>query len=262
MTSTSGTAHDAPVIFTVDGGVATIELNRPESSNALDLPLAAALAGALDAAAADDSVRVVLLLGRGRLFCGGGDVTAMAAAEDRGAFLRELADAAHQVVRRLDVIEKPVVAGVQGAAAGAGLALTLSADLVVAGESATFLTAYTAIGLTPDCGTSWLLPRAIGLKRALDLVLTGRRLSAAEAVDLGIATQTCPDGEVAAVARSVADRLAGGPAYALGRARRLLRSSLSSTLDEHLDREAAAIAAAGTTAEATALIDAFAEGRR
>ncbi|EWT02718.1 enoyl-CoA hydratase [Intrasporangium oryzae NRRL B-24470] len=262
MTSTSRAVPGAPVVYGVHGGVATIELNRPESSNALDLPLAGALLAALDAAAADDGVRVVLLLGRGRLFCGGGDVAAMAAARDRGAFLRELADAAHQVVRRLDVLEKPVVAGVQGAAAGAGLALTLSADLVIAGESATFLTAYTAIGLTPDCGTSWLLPRAVGLGRALDLVLTGRRLSAAEAVELGIAARTCPDAEVPAVARAVAERLASGPAYALGQSRRLLRSAQSSTLDEHLDREAAAIAAAGATDEAAALVDAFVEGRR
>jgi 2-(1,2-epoxy-1,2-dihydrophenyl)acetyl-CoA isomerase len=253
---------EPPVLYDVRDGVATLELNRPAASNALDPELSAALLEAVTRAAQDDTVRVLLLLGRGALFCAGGDVAAMAAADDRGAFLQELADAAHDVVRALDGLDKPVVAGVQGAAAGAGLALTLSADLVVAGESARFLTAYTAIGLTPDCGTSWLLPQAVGLGRALELTLTNRRLAAAEAVGWGLATSTCPDEAVAGTARALATQLAGGPPYALGRSRALLRSARTRPLDEHLDVEARTIATAGVTPEAQALVDAFVGGRR
>lgn len=253
---------EPPVLYDVRDGVATVELNRPEVSNALDLATCTALLEALGSAAADDAVRGVLLLGRGKLFCAGGDVAAMAAAEDRTGFLQELADAAHEAVLALDALEKPVVAGVQGAAAGAGLALTLSADLVVAGESARFLTAYTAIGLTPDTGLSWLLPQAVGLKRALELTLTNRRLSAAEAVEWGVVTATCPDDAVVETARALAEKVAAGPAYALGQSRALLRSARTRSLADQLDLEARTIAAAGTTAEAGSLIDAFVGGRR
>lgn len=249
------------MLYNVQNGVAGIELNRPEVSNALDLSMSTELLAALEAASLDDSVKVVLLLGRGRLFCGGGDVALMAAADDRREILFQLASEAHRVIRTLDRLEKPVVAGVQGAAAGAGLALTLLADLVIAGESAKFLTAYTAIGLTPDCGTSWLLPRVVGLKRALELTLTNRRLTATEAVEWGIVTSTCPDEDVATTAQALARQLATGPAGAYGLSRALLRSADLRPLDEHLELEARTISSAGTTPEATALIDAFVGNR-
>jgi 2-(1,2-epoxy-1,2-dihydrophenyl)acetyl-CoA isomerase len=251
-----------PVLYDVHAGVGRIVLNRVDASNALDMAMSVALQEAVDAAARDEAVRVVLLTGRGELFCVGGDVTAMAAAEDRAAHLQRLADAAHGTVRALDRLDKPVVAGVQGAAAGAGLAFTLSADLVVAGESARFVAAYTAIGLTPDCGLSWLLPRTVGLRRALEMTISNRRISAAEAVDWGLATSTCPDDSVGDVATALAEKLAAGPATAYGRSRSLLRSASTRSLDAQLDLEAATISAAGATAEATALIDSFVDGRR
>ena len=257
MTTSAASSLEAPVLYDVQDGVASIELNRPGSSNALDLAMAEALLSAAEAVAADDAARVVLLTGRGKLFCAGGDVTGMAAADDRSAHLDELATTAHRAVEALAALEKPVVAGVQGAAAGAGLGLTLCADLVVAGESAKFLTAYTAIGLTPDCSTSWLLPQAVGLKRALEMTLTNRRLSAAEAVEWGLATSVCPDDEVESTARGLAERLAAGPSYALGQSRALLRSAGTRSLTDHLDLEARTISRAGGTPEAAALIDAF-----
>lgn len=255
---------EPPVVYDVQNGVATIELNRPAASNALDLGLTHALGEAVAAARADDDVRVVLLLGRGKLFCAGGDVTLMAAAgaSDRGEHLQHLADAAHEVVRGIGDLGKPVVTGVQGAAAGAGLAYTLSADLVVAGESAKFLTAYTAIGLCPDSGLSWLLPQAVGLKRALELTLTNRRLTAFEALDWGIVTSICPDDAVAETARNLAARLAAGPALAYGRTRSLIRSASDHSLSDHLEVEARTLAELGSGPEAAALIDAFAGGRR
>jgi 2-(1,2-epoxy-1,2-dihydrophenyl)acetyl-CoA isomerase len=246
------------VIFTVADGVASVELNRPDAFNALDLPMGLALKQAFEHVAADDSARVVLLSGRGRSFCAGGDVKSMAAAPDRGAFLFELATAAHEAILALIDLDLPVIAAVQGAAAGAGLALTLASDLVLAGESARFLTAYAGIGLTPDCGTSWLLPATVGQRRALEMALTGRVLSAPEALEWGLVTRSVPDDDLEAAAAELARALAAGPSAALGAARRLIRDSPMRSLRDHLDAEAHAIAAAGTSAESRALVEAFA----
>lgn len=251
-----------PVVCGVADGVATLELNRPAAGNALDLEVGQALEAALDEVGPDPAVRCVLLLGRGPMFCGGGDVASMAAAPDRRRFVRELADAAHRVVTRLDALDRPVVAGVQGAAAGAGLALTLSADVVVAGESARLLTAYAGIGLTPDCGTSWLLPRTVGLRRALDLALTGRVLTAREALDWGLVSRVCADDAVRADATALAQALAAGPATALGRTRRLLRDGYARSLPEQLDAEADTISRTSEGEESAALIEAFLTRRR
>ncbi|WP_405148710.1 enoyl-CoA hydratase-related protein [Sphaerisporangium sp. NBC_01403] len=250
------------VLYEVADGVATIELDRPESSNALDLPMARALGDAAEAAAADPGVRCVLLLGRGRDFCAGGDVTAMYGAADRAGYVLELARTAHRAVLALAGLEVPVVAAVQGAAAGAGLALTLVADVVLAGESATFLTAYAQAGLTPDCGTSWLLPQVVGLRRALALTLTDRRLTAGEAADWGLVTDVHPDEELAKSARQAAARIAAGPFPALGRTRRLLRNAPARSLADQLGIEAATIAEAAASAAAGARLDAFVNGKR
>ena len=249
---------ESPVLLSIDDGVAVLTLNRPAEANALDFALVAALDEAVARVAGDETCRVVVLLGNGPRFCAGGDIGVMASSADRGDVLRRLADAAHAVVRRLDALEVPVVAGVHGAAAGAGLALTLSADLVVAGESARFLSGYIAIGLTPDCGTSWLLPRAVGTGRALELTLTNRALTAAEAHEWGIVTRVCPDTQVAAEALGLGRALADGPAAAaLGRTRRLVRGASLLSFTEALDAESASIAQAGAGAEAGALIDGF-----
>nr|BFE58356.1 enoyl-CoA hydratase-related protein [Dactylosporangium thailandense] len=239
-------------------GVATIELNRPESANALDLPMAAALHDAVQAVSRDPGVRCVLLLGRGRNFCAGGDVAAMSGAADRHAYVLKLATTAHRSVLALTELDVPVVAAVQGAAAGAGLALSLVADVVLAGESARFLTAYAQAGLTPDCGTSWLLPQVVGLRRALALTLTDRRLTAQEAADWGLVTGVCPDDQVTESARRIALRMALGPVPALGRTRRLLRDASGRSLAEQLDVEAASIAEASMSPAADARLAAFA----
>lgn len=248
---------DAPVLLSVADGVAHVELNRPDASNTIDLPFTAAFLDALARARDADAVRVVLLTGRGRMFCAGGDLGAMDAAPDRSAYLQELADALHVAVRVLDGLEKPVVVGVQGAAAGAGLSLVLGGDLVVAGRSAAFVTAYTSVGLTPDGGQSWLLPRVVGLQRALEVTLTPRRLCAQEAQDWGIVTRVVDDEAVADQAAALARRLADGPAAAFGRARRLLRGSWDRDLSDQLDVEARTIAASVAEPDSAALIARF-----
>ncbi|MGJ9411647.1 enoyl-CoA hydratase/isomerase family protein [Aeromicrobium sp. CF4.19] len=247
-----------PVVLTVtESGVARIELNRPEAANGLTVPMGEALEQALLRVRDDDAVRVVLLTGRGARFSAGGDLAAMADADDRGTFVSGLADLAHRSVRLMWDLDKPVVTGVQGAAAGAGLSLVLASDLVVAGRSAAFVTAYTAVGLTPDLGQSWLLPRVVGLQRALDLTLTSRKVTAQEAADWGIVSRLVDDADVESEAVTLAEKLAAGPAGAFGRARRLLRDGLTASLDEQLDAEAASIGASAATAETGALIDGF-----
>lgn len=246
------------VHYAVADGVARITLARPEVSNSVDLPTAAALGEAVDAAAADDAVRVVLLAGEGARFCAGGDVASMAAAADPSAYLLELADALDGVLQRLIALPKPVVAAVQGAAAGAGMAVVLSADVVISARSTKYLTAYAGVGLTPDCGLSWLLPRAVGQQRALELALTGRVLAAEEARDWGLVTTVVDDDSLAAEAEALAAKLAAAPPYALGQAKRLMRASWGSTRAEAGADEARTIAAAVATPEAQALVAKFA----
>lgn len=250
---------DDGVLLALEGGVATITLNQPASGNALDLRLVRGLDRALRDVAADDRARVVLLTGNGRLFCAGGDLRAMHAAADRGAFVHQLALAAHGAVRALAALEKPVVAAVHGSAAGAGFSLVLLSDLVLAAPRTTFVTGYTAVGLTPDCGLSWLLPRAVGLGRALDLTLTPRKLTADEALAMGLVTRVVKEDTLLQDARSLCAELAQGPAHALGQARALTRSGYAAGFDEQLDREAETIARMAATEATGALIASFLE---
>ncbi|MEV6810826.1 enoyl-CoA hydratase/isomerase family protein [Micromonospora sp. NPDC051296] len=249
-----------PVRYEVDTALARITLDRPAASNAIDLPTAESFAAAVARAAADETVRAVLLTGAGRRFCAGGDLAAMAAAADRGAYVHALASTLDLGLRALADLPKPVVAAVQGAAAGAGLAAVLSADVAVAGRSAKFAAAYTAVGLTPDCGFSRLLPRAVGQPRALHLTLTRRSLSAAEALEWGLVAEVVDDDELTARAEALAAELAAGPVRALGEAKRLLRGSWHQSPQEVAEDEARTIAALVTGPEASERIDAFLSG--
>ncbi len=250
------------VVYRRRDRVGELVLNRPESANAIDLETARELAAAIRRAREDAAVDVVLLRGRGTRFCAGGDLAAMAAAPDRPAFVAELAHAAHEAVRALDGLDKPVVVAVQGSAAGVGLSLVLGADLVIASESATFVTAYTSVGLTPDGGMSWLLPRVVGQRRALELILTSTPVTAAHAHELGIVSQVCAEEELVSIAREAAETLAARPAHAIGAARRLVRESWTRSLDSHLDIEAETIAHAADHDQSRRLIDRFLAKRR
>ncbi|MGI5242261.1 enoyl-CoA hydratase/isomerase family protein [Dactylosporangium sp. CA-139066] len=244
------------VLFEAAAGVGRICLNRPEASNSVDLDTARALGRAVTAAAADD-VKAVLLVGAGKRFCAGGDVRSFVDAAQPSAYLHELASVLGSELGRLADLPKPVVAGVHGAVAGAGLAFVLHADIVVAGRSTKFLMAYAGVGLTPDCGVSYLLPRAVGLQRALDLALTGRVLTAEEALDWGLVTEVVDDDVVHERAAELAGRLASGPAHALGQAKRLIRSSYEVTRERSVADEASTIAAAVSTEEAQRLVGQF-----
>lgn len=246
-----------------EGGVGQIVLARPEASNAFDLPATHALGAALDRADADvrgAEVGAVLVMAEGPRFCGGGDVRSFAAAEDQPAYLRELATALEAELRRLSELPVPVVAAVQGSVAGAGLAFLLNADVVVSARSTRLTMAYAGIGLTPDCGVSYLLPRAVGQQRALSLALTGRVLDAEEAAAWGLVSEVVEDGELRARASALAEQLAAGsagPASALGQAKRLIRSSWDLTRAESAADEVDTIAAAVVTPEAQTRITRF-----
>jgi 2-(1,2-epoxy-1,2-dihydrophenyl)acetyl-CoA isomerase len=237
-------------------GVGRVVLARPDRSNSFDLPAARDMAAAVDALA-DDDVRAITLTAQGKRFCAGGDVTSFVAADDAAAYLLELATVLEGALRGLARLPVPVVAGVRGAVAGAGLAVMLSADVIVAARGTKFVMAYPGIGLTPDCGASYLVPRAIGQQRALDFALTGRVLSAEEALDWGLVTSVVDDDAVEATVDQIATTWATSAPAALGQARRLIRASWDTTAAEQGADESATIAASVTGDEAQRLIRAF-----
>jgi 2-(1,2-epoxy-1,2-dihydrophenyl)acetyl-CoA isomerase len=208
-------------------------------------------------------VRAELIRGAGARFCGGGDVKDFATrGPDLSHHLRAITVPLHAAVSQLVRLDAPVVAAVHGSAAGAGLGLVAAADLVVAGASTKFVLAYTGIGVTPDCASSWFLPRLVGLRRSLELALTNRVLDASEARDWGIVSSVVPDDDVTATAERLAAELANGPTRALGGVKRLLHGSLEHTLDQHLVLETEEICRAAATADAAEGIAAFVTKRR
>ena len=255
-----------PAYETIDldvrDGVAHLTLNRPDAANGINLQLAQDLMEATLAIAADPGARVVLLTGAGKMFCAGGDVKGFADRDDLPTYLRETLGPLHVAITNLVRGDAPVVAAVQGSAAGAGMGFVGASDLVVAAESAKFVMAYTGVGLTPDGSSSWFLPRTIGLRRALELTFTNRVLSAAEALEWGLITKVVPDDQLLDDAGALAAQLAAGPARALAAAKRLLHTSLEETLESHLAREAEAISAASGTPEGSEGIAAFVEKRK
>ncbi|MCL3820345.1 enoyl-CoA hydratase/isomerase family protein [Aeromicrobium wangtongii] len=246
----------AAVTHQIVDGIGRIVLSRPEQSNSFDLPTAQDLALAVEAVSADE-VRAITLTAEGKRFCAGGDVTSFLGSDDPGAYLFELANVLEGGLRDLADLPKPVVAGVRGAVAGAGLAVMLSADVIVASRATKFVMAYPGIGLTPDCGVSYLLPRAVGQQRALEFALTGRVLSADEALDWGLVTSVVDDDAVETRVDEIARTWADSAPTALGHARRLLRSSWDATGPEQGADESATIASLVMGDEAQRLVKAF-----
>lgn len=246
------------VTYDVADGVAHLELNRPDVANALDLPLARALRAGIDRAGSDSGVRAVLVTGAGKRFCAGGDVASFVASEEPPKYLMDLALEADAATRALADLAKPVVAAVHGAVAGAGLAVMLSCDLAVAQSGTKFVFAYPSIGLTPDCGLSQLLPRAVGQQRALSFALLGKPASVDEALAWGLIAEGSDD--AATRARELAVECAAGPARALGETRRLLRSGWETDRVDVGAEEARTISEMVTDPSARELIRRFVDG--
>jgi 2-(1,2-epoxy-1,2-dihydrophenyl)acetyl-CoA isomerase len=248
----------ATVNLSLSGGIAHLEMNRPEQSNSFDLPAAQAFAEAVGTIEKDDDARVVLLTGAGKRFCAGGDIASMAVADDRGAYLRELADVLDGALQRLNAMPKVVVVAVQGAVAGAGIGVMLTGDMIVAERTTKFVTAYAGIGLTPDCGVSWLLPRVIGQQRALLMTLTPTVLGSEQALSWGLVSEVV-EGDPTERARQLASSFATGPSHALGQARRLQRAAWSVDRATSGADESRTIASAVRTPAAAELISRFTE---
>lgn len=254
---------DTPILLERAGGIATVTLNRPLVGNAIDVPLARALMEAAIACDEDDTIRCVVLTGAGKMFCAGGDVSGFASAgEAVPTLLKELTAYVHSAISRFSRMDKPLVTSINGAAAGAGFSLAVLGDIALAARSAKFALAYSGIGLSPDGGSSWLLPRLVGLRRAQELALTNKRVTADEAAALGLVTRTVDDEALAAEAAAVAAQLASSATRAIGRTRNLLLSSFGNSLEEQMELEARAIAASGRDAEGREGIAAFLAKRK
>lgn len=244
--------------YTVHDGVATLTLQRPEAYNALDLRLATELHDAVVTCSENEAVRAVVLTGSGRAFCAGGDVKGFGEQMDQiGKHLKILTTALHAAISCLVRMPKPTITAVNGIAAGGGMSLALAGDLIVATESARFTMAYTQIGASPDGSSSFLLPRLVGVKRALALTFLNRTLSAHEAMEWGLVTQVFPDARFQDEVLALALQLAHGPTHAYGRAKALLYDSTSATLETQMAHEAQSIAACGHTADFREGVSAF-----
>ena len=242
-----------------DGGVLTITLNRPDVLNAFNAAMHRALAAALKEARAPE-VRAVVITGAGRGFCVGQDLTEFReAAGDIGERLRA---GYHPNVRAVRELEKPVIAAVNGAAAGAGLSFACACDVRIASDAAAFVPAFIGIGLVPDSGGSWHVERLLGYARAFEWMCSNRKVAAAEALDWGLVSEVVPagdfEGRVAAVAAEWAER----PTRGVGMTKRLLDGARGRTLDEQLEREAQLQAAATQTEDFREGVDAFLEKRQ
>lgn len=247
------------VTLRVAEGVGWLCLNRPDAANAIDMALASDLFEALQEAVARDDVRCIVLHAEGKLFCGGGDIAAFGAetVETMPDRLRALADNLHRSIALIDALEKPFVTSVQGTAAGAGVVLAASGDIVLASDRVKFVPAYDRIGLTPDGGSTWFLPRLMGERRAMEFLLTGAPISAEVAEQCGLITRTVPHAVLYAETEKLAAALATGTGWAAGQTRALIRSGRGASLRDQLSREADCIAGAVARPEARDAITAF-----
>jgi len=248
--------------YELSEGVARITLAREKAANAIDLALGKELMTAALRADEDPAVRAVLLTGRGRMFCAGGDLGAFRGAGDSvPELLKELTTYLHAAISRFARMRAPVIAAVNGAAAGAGFSLLCAMDLVLASPEAKFTMAYTQVGLAPDGSSTYWLPRLIGNRRTAELMLTNRRITAEEAHAWGIVNQLVPADRLEDEALALARRIAAGPTEAYGLVKELLLSSAGNTLETQMELEARAIADAARTEDAKEGMAAFFEKR-
>lgn len=253
----------APVLVARREGVARVTFNRPDQLNALDLDSSGLFRDVLGDLAADESVRCVLLTGSGRAFSAGADVTdSFDDLDARAQVGQSMRDVTTPTILTLRSMPKPVVAAVNGAAAGVGCSFALACDLVLAAESAYFLLAFANLALTVDGGASVLLPARVGLGRAFVMALLAERLPAGEAVIWGLADRAVPDAELAPVAETLALRLAAGPTGAYAATKRLVNEAQLAALPRALDREADEQSARLESAEFDAAVAAFRQRRR
>ena len=246
--------------FTIARGVAHIRLQRPECGNAIDAGVAHALLAAVLECARREDVRAVLLDSAGGSFCVGGDINKFAAGgAGLATTIEEIVTPLHAAIGVMTRMSAPVVAAVQGVAAGGGLGLALAADIALAGRSASFKTAYTAIGLSGDVGVTYMLPRLLGVRRARELFLTNRRVGAEEALALGMVDRVCEDAALSEEAWALARRLSDGPPLAHGAVKNLILDSGAASLEQQLAAEARWMVALARSADSQGAVRSFLE---
>lgn len=250
------------LLYAVRDQVATITMNRPDRYNALNMRMAEAFLNAVLACEEDRGVRAVILTGADRAFCAGGDVKEFVEQmEALSPYVKRLTMLLHGAISRMNRMPKPVIAAVNGVAAGAGMSLAIACDLTIATESARFTMAYSKIGATPDGSSTYFLPRLVGLRRALELTYTNRVLTAREAEAWGLVNRVVQDTEFQPTVRDLAATLAAGPTLALGRAKRLLLLSQHESLETQMENETELIALSCTTDDFREGATAFVEKR-
>lgn len=256
MTTAPASTYEA-LLVDRQAGVATVTLHRPEAMNALNMTLKRDLGRAVGELADDADVRCVVVTGAGRAFSAGGDVDEMALNDSPVRSRDRLQVLLRDVFVPLAEMEKPTIAAVNGHAHGAGLSLALACDLIVASDAAVLSCAFSKLGLLPDCGALYFLPRRLPMSVAKELVFTGRRFTAQEALQMQLVNRVVPAQELPATVADLATTLAAAPTVALGMAKRLLDQSLQSTLHEMAALEAFGQAVLYTTADHTSAREAF-----
>ncbi|GIV36730.1 MAG: 1,2-epoxyphenylacetyl-CoA isomerase [Cyclobacteriaceae bacterium] len=247
--------------FNAENGVATITLNRPEVYNALNDEITFELQDAWKAVARDEQVRVAVLTGEGKAFCSGQDLRAGSSTQKR-SFMDSLHKRYNPIIRAMRNLPKPVVCKLNGVAAGAGCSLALASDIIVASEEATLIEVFINIGLVPDSGSSYFLPRLTGMAKAFELCSMGTRLKAEEAHRLGLVNEVVPAEKLDEAVKRYTDYYAQAPTKAIGLIKKMLNKSTVATLDEMLDYEAYCQEIAGSTHDYREGVQAFLEKRR
>lgn len=253
---TPGVTDYQNITFEQSGPIGRITLNRPDAANGINNAMVAELTDA--ARCCDtDATKVVVITGSGRFFCAGGDLKSVASAPSRGSYIKHLADDLHRAISTFARMDAVVITAVNGAAAGAGFSLAIAGDLVLAAESASFTMAYTKVGLSPDGSSTFYLPRLVGMRRAQELMLTNRTLTAAEAAEWGLVTTVTPDAELSAAVAHLADKFASGPRKSNAAVKKLLLSTLGNGLEEQMEFEGRFIAECADAADGREGVDAF-----
>lgn len=249
------------LLYSNSNGTAMITLNRPEVYNALNDEITFELQDALKAVAKDDTVRVVVLTGQGKAFCAGQDLKVSAGAGKR-SFMDSLHKRYNPIIRAIRSLPKPVIGRLNGVAAGAGCSLVLACDMIVASEDASLIEVFINIGLVPDSGSSFFLPRLVGMPKAFELCTMGTRISAAEALSFGMINKAVPPPQLDAAVKDYTDYFSSAPTKAIGLIKKMLQKSAHATLDEVLDYEAYCQEIAGTSEDYREGVAAFLEKRK
>jgi 2-(1,2-epoxy-1,2-dihydrophenyl)acetyl-CoA isomerase len=249
------------LLYKNENGIATIALNRPEVYNALNDEITFELQDAFKAVAKDDSVRVVVLTGEGKAFCSGQDLKA-SGGETKRSFLDSLHKRYNPIIRAMRALPKPIICRLNGVAAGAGCSMALACDMIVASGEATLIEVFINIGLVPDSGSSYFLPRLVGMAKAFELCALGSKVKAQEAADLGLINKAVPADQLDAAVKEYAEHFAKAPTKAIGLIKKMLNKSATASLDEMLDYEAYCQEIAGNSQDYKEGVTAFLEKRK